>query len=143
MIRDEPNGMLLYSPMIDYMHDIMTKKQKRTNIVNNIFKPSSLAFANKSIKSGNYYILDKYDLVIRKNDQNKAKSAYGWIYDADGDPINIHINKVLLDTNSQDITIITLQHLKTKFPAVFKAPRGQLYRIYSQLNFEDIDINNI
>lgn len=143
MIRETPDGPLLYVPMIKYMNEIMTKKRDRTKIVDNIFRADVLPTINKSIKSGNYYILDKYDLVIRKNDQNKPKSAYGWIYDSDGDPINIHINKVLLDTNSNDITIVTLQQLKAKFPSLFKSPRGQLWKIYSTLNFEDIDISNI
>lgn len=143
MVRDPETGLLLYTPMIKHMEDIMAKKKKRSKQVDDIFKASELPFANKSIKSGNYYILDKYDLLIRKLDQNKVKSAYGWIYDKDGDPINIHINKVLLDTNSQDITVVTLQQLKIKFPNLFKPPRGQIWRVYNNLNFEDIDISNI
>lgn len=143
MTRDPETGMLLYVPMMKHMEEIMDKKRKRSKQVDDIFKASALPFANKSIKTGNYYILDKYDLLIRKLDQNKPKSAFGWIYDKDGDPINIHINRVLLDTNSEDITVLTLQQLKTKFPNMFKPPRGQIWRVYNNLNFEDIDINKI
>lgn len=143
MIRESPDGPLLYAPMIQYMNDIMTKKRQRVKVVDNIFRSDILAFANKSIKSGNYYILDRYNLVIRKLEQNKAKSAYGWVYDSEGYPINIHINKMLLDTNSDNITIVTLQLLKNKFPTIFKPPRGQLWKIYSKLQLDDVDIENV
>lgn len=143
LIREPETGLLLHGPMIGYMNDIMTKKQKRSKAVDTIFRPDLLPIANKSIKSGNYYILDKYKLVIRKLDQNKPKSAYGWVYDKDGSPINIHISKILLDTNSDDITIVTLQQLKAKFPTIFKPPRGQLYKIYNSLHDKSIDISNI
>lgn len=143
LIYDSETGLLLNGPMINYMDDIMNKKQERTEVVNNLFQPNSLPFANKSIKNGNYYMLDKYNLVIRKAEQNKTKSAYGWVYNDNNEPINIHIKQVLIETNSNDITIVTLQYLKSKFPNIFKSPRGQLYKIYAALELPGLDIDKI
>lgn len=143
MYRENPEGPLLYRPMVEYMEDIMTKKQGRNKIVDSIFRADALSCANRSIKSGNYYILDKYNIIIRKSEQNKTKSAYGWVYNANNEPINIHIPKVLLDTNSKDITVVTLQHLKSKFPTLFRAPRGHIFHIYSMLDLADVDITQI
>lgn len=142
-IRDTPDGPLLNVNMMNYIEDIMKHKQYRSNIVDTIFDPEIISFANKSIKSGNFYIFDKYNLVIRKNDQNKPKSAFGWVYDEEGDPINIHIPKMLLDTNSDNITAVTLQTIKSKYPNIFKEPRGQLYRIYAMTDKVNINILNI
>ena len=143
LIYDDATGLYLNKPMIEYMNDIMNKKKIRVKHVDAFFQPEMLSFANKSIKTGNYYILDKFDLVIRKLDQNKSKSAYGWVYDEQGDPINIHINKMLLSTNSDNITVVTLQKLKAKFPTIFKPPRGQLYKIYSNINIPNVNISKI
>lgn len=143
MYHETPEGPLLHRPMVEYMEDIMTKKQGRSKVVDSIFRADALACANRSIKSGNFYILDKYNIIIRKSEQNKTKSAYGWTYNADNEPINIHIPKVLLDTNSKDITTVTLQNMKAKFPALFKAPRGHIYRVYSMVNLPDVDITKI
>lgn len=143
MYRETEDGPLLYRPMVEYMEDIMLKKKGRTKIVDSIFRADALHCANKSIKSGNFYILDKYNIIIRKAEQNKTKSAYGWVYNENNEPINIHIPKVLLDTNSKDITTVTLQQLKAKFPTLFKPPRGHIYRVYSLLNLPNVDITKI
>ena len=86
--------------------------------------------------------LDKYNLPIRKNFQDSRKSAFGWKYNSNQEPINIHINDILLQTESQDILKITLQQLKTQFPTLFKPPRGIIYKIYST-EFPDINIDEL
>ena len=109
---------------------------------NEIFDPAKLEFMNKSVRNCNYYMLDKFGLVIRKNFQDSKKTAFGWRYDTDNQPINIHINDILLQTNSSQIRDITLQQLKNQFPSLFKPPRGTIYRVYSVV-FPEIDLDKL
>ena len=126
----DPNT-ILNEPMIDYMDSIL-KINKNNNIIKDeLFTGETLECVNSSIRNGNFYMLDKYGLPIRKNFQDSRKSAFGWKYNANQEPINIHINDILLQTESDDIQIITLQQLKTQFPTLFKPPRGIIYKIYS------------
>lgn len=128
--------------MEKYMSDLMSEKDKSDTRVDNRFSSERLAFVNKSVKNGNYYVIDKYNLIIRKNDFNNKKSAYGWVYDENDDPINLHIDSILLKTQSPDIKLITIQQLKRAYPTLFKAPRGVLYKIYSTLDL-GVDVKNL
>lgn len=128
--------------MEKYMSDLMNKKGKSDEAVDTQFNNERLQFANKSVKNGNFYIIDKYHLIIRKNEFNNKKSAYGWVYDENKEPINIHIDSILLKTQSDDITMITLQQLKREYPTLFKSPRGMLFKIYSTINL-GIDIDKL
>ena len=135
----DPNTILNES-MIEYMDSIL-KINKTNNIIKDeLFTGDVLDCVNSSIRNGNYYMLDKYGLPIRKNFQDSRKSAFGWKYNSEQQPINIHINDILLQTESDDIQIITLQQLKTQFPSLFKAPRGIIYKIYST-EFPEINID--
>lgn len=125
-----------------YMHDLMNKKGKSDKVVDTQFNNERLQFANKSVKNGNFYVIDKYNLIIRKNEFNNKKSAYGWIYDENKEPINIHIDSILLKTQSDDITTITLQQLKREYPTLFKSPRGMLFKIYSTIDL-GIDVSKL
>jgi hypothetical protein len=111
----------------------MERKRENDEIVDEKFNSKSLSIINETVKDGNFYILDKYNLVIRKNYYNYSRSPYGWKYDEENDPVNIHINPILLKTKSPDITSITLQQLKQSYPIPFKRPRGMLFRIYTIL----------
>ena len=127
--------MIKVNPVMEaYMAEIMSGKAKSDEHIDNQFNSERLQFINKSVKNGNVYIIDKHGLIIRKNEFNNKKSAYGWVYDESGDPINIHIDTILLKTQSPDITALTIQRLQREYPTLFKSPRGILYRIYTTLN---------
>lgn len=130
-------------PMEDYMRNIMNGKQISDNKIDKHFDNNTLQFINKYVKNENYYIFDKYNLVIRKKEFNNKKSPYGWIYNDEHEPINIHIDTMLMKMNSNDIQTITLQHINHEFPAVLKAPRGVLYKIYTTVNTDSNVVNFI
>ena len=127
--------------MKQYMDMLANNKVRYESVKSNLFDPNKLAMVNKTVRNDNYYMLDKYGLVIRKECQNSKKTAFGWKYYED-EPVNIHIGDLLLKTNSKDIQIITLQQIKEQFPTVFNAPRGVIYKVYSEM-FPNIDLNNL
>lgn len=126
--------VVINKDILAYMQKVLESKVKTDKIKNDLFDPNELKFINDSVHNGNYYMLDKYGFVIRKNFQNYKKSAFGWRYNDNNEPINIHIKDILLQTNSEQIKEITLQHLKHQFPNLFKPPRGTLYKIYSNIS---------
>ena len=127
--------------MKQYMDMLANNKVRYESVKSNLFDPNKLKMVNASVRNDNYYMLDKYGLVIRKECQNSKKTAFGWKYYED-EPVNIHIGDLLLKTNSKDIQIITLQQIKEQFPTVFNAPRGVIYKVYSEM-FPNIDLNNL
>jgi hypothetical protein len=93
-----------------------------------------LSNINKYIRAGNYYMLDMFELVIRKNCFKKYKSPFGWDWinlDGEDIPYNIHIDKLLIEVDSPDIKLITLKKIAKMFPQELKE-RGILYRAYSE-----------
>ena len=122
-----------------YMRQMISEHKDANNLADEKFRDNRLSFVNSNIKTDNKYILDKYNLVIKRNEFNKTKTAFGWVYDADGDPINIHINPNLLETKSNDITFVTLQQLKQKYPTLFQA-RGVMYKVYTHETGIGIDV---
>ncbi len=128
--------------MLNYMNSILAVKVKTDERKDQLFDPSELPVVNSGVRNNNYYMLDKYGLVIRKDFQNNKKSAFGWRYNSDNEPINIHIDNILLQTNSNNIRDITLQQLKHHYPSLFNPPRGVIYKIYST-TFPDINLDNI
>lgn len=117
--------------MLQYMDSILKINKANNEIKDDLFTGKVLKCVNSSIRNGNYYMLDKYGLPIRKNFQDSKKTAFGWKYNSNKEPINIHINDILLQTESQAIQTVTLQQLKTQFPTLFKPPRGIIYKIYA------------
>lgn len=99
--------------------------------VDKLFAEDTLPIVNRAVKGGNYYALDEYNLVIRKNAYNNKKIAFGWIYNEHRRPVNIHIDPMLITIKSKDIQTLTLQKLQRDFRPVFKEPSGVLYRVYS------------
>lgn len=137
----DPNTKI-NNDMLEYMDSILKINKANNEIKDELFTGKVLKYVNSSIRNGNYYMLDKYGLPIRKNFQDSKKSAFGWRYNENQEPINIHINDILLQTDSQDIQKITLQQLKTQFPTLFKPPRGIIYKIYAS-EFPDISIDEL
>ena len=134
--------LIINSEMLAYMKKISESKTITDKIKNELFDPNDLKIVNNSVHNGNYYMIDKYGLVIRKNFQNSKKTAFGWKYNDNNEPINIHIGELLLKTNSNQIREITLQQLKHRYPNLFKPPRGIIYKIYSNV-FPEINLENL
>lgn len=142
-VDDDGKAYKINPVMADYMNQIIKKSKKKDKEADELFEEDErLVFINNKIKSNNKCIFDKYNLIIKRNDFGKENSAFGWVWDMNHEPINIHINKVLLDTNSDDITIITLQQLKNKFPTLFTS-RGLLYKVYTKNKELGIDVNEL
>ena len=137
----DPNTIINQN-MLNYMHSILKINNNNNKIKDEIFTNKTLKCVNSSIRNGNFYILDKYGLPIRKNFQDSKKTAFGWKYNNEQEPINIHIDDILLKTESKDIQRLTLQQLKIQFASLFKSPRGIIYKIYSN-EFPDIDLENL
>ena len=134
--------IIINQDMLNYMIKISQSKVITDERKNELFDPNKLAFINKSVRNDNYYMVDKYGLPIRKNFQDSKKTAFGWKYNSNNEPINIHIGDILLQTNSDQIREITLQQLKNQYPNLFKPPRGTIYKIYSTL-YPEIDLETL
>lgn len=128
--------------MRNYMTNLFESKNKTEKKKDILFNPKRLSMVNSSVRNGNYYMLDRYGLVIRKNQQNSKKTAFGWRYDSNNEPINIHIGDIMLQTNSDQIRKITLQQMKYQWPNLFTPPRGLIYKVYSEL-FPEINLETI
>lgn len=128
--------------MRNYMTNLFESKNKTEKKKDILFNPKRLSMVNSSVRNGNYYMLDRYGLVIRKNQQNSKKTAFGWRYDSNNEPINIHIGDIMLQTNSDQIRKITLQQMKYQWPNLFAPPRGLIYKVYSEL-FPEINLETI
>ena len=130
--------------MLHYMNHILKINKTNNEMKDEIFTGKDLKCVNSSIRNNNFYTFDKYKLPIRKSCQDSKKTAFGWRYNENQEPINIHIDNILLQTESKDIQKITLQQLKQQpaFANLFKPPRGIIYKIYSsempELNIENI-----
>ena len=134
--------IIINQDMLEYMLKLSKCKIVTDEHKDELFNPERLEFMNKSVRNGNYYMIDKYGLLIRKNFQDSKKTAFGWKYNDQNEPINIHINDILLQTNSNQIREITLQQLKNQYPNLFKPPRGTIYKVYSvlypEINLEEL-----
>lgn len=127
----DPNTKI-NEPMKEYMESILKINKTNNEIKDELFTSTALKSVNQSIRNGNFYILDKYGLPIRKQFQDSKKSPFGWRYNEQQEPINIHIDSILLNTNSEDILKMTLRQLKSQFPTQFNPPRGIIYKIYTE-----------
>lgn len=134
--------LIINKDMLHYMQKLSAHKNTSDNYTDDIFKNNVLENINKSVHNGNYYMLDKYGLIIRKNFQNSRKSAFGWKYNKNNEPINIHVSDILLQTSSNKIQEITLQQLKRQFPLLFNPPRGIIYKIYNAI-YPDINLDEL
>jgi hypothetical protein len=117
---------------------------KITNQLSAVFYcENALQDMNKIIRKGNFYALDKFNLIIRKNDKDKIKSPFGWVFSEENEPINIHINSILLRLNKKNIDDVckqTLVDIKNKFPEIFA--RQKIWKkVYSD-KFPEIIFND-
>lgn len=141
--------------MDKYMDSIMNMKHETDNTISQFFDSKRLYIINKNVRNGNFYTIDRFGLVIRKDEYGNTRSPYGWRYytprnisseDYEGidnkEPINIHINDILLQTNSPDIQKVTIQYLQRENPSLFKGPRGILYKVYTSLNINEYTLSD-
>ncbi|MFA5720212.1 MAG: hypothetical protein WC939_04040 [Acholeplasmataceae bacterium] len=94
-----------------------------------VFNKETLPTFNNRIRSGNFYAVDKFGLMIRKNDFNNQKSPFGWVKN-DDEILNIHVKIHEGITDLSKVKELTLRSLKTKFPTLFKVEKGILNRFY-------------
>lgn len=89
---------------------------------NNVVKGAAKANPNR-------YMLDKFGLVIRKNDINKQLPT-GYIKNESDEYININVDKTLLQFEPKKVLYDTLDRLyqNTKFPK-----NGVVSKIYKEL----------
>ena len=125
--------------VLNYMNKLNDTSNRENSRKDQIFNAKTLKFVNTSVKNANYYILDRYGLILRKNCMDNKKSAFGWRYDDNDEPISLHISDILIKTNSNEIQILTLQSIKRQFPNAFKKPRGIYYKVYKEM-FKNVDI---
>jgi len=116
--------------MMKYMENNGVKQIKNNAFHTELFKCPKLEKFNVSVKNGNTYSVDKYGLPMRKSEYESKKTPFGWAINEQGEPINIHINYILVQTSSNDIKKLTLQYLKSKFGTLFKGPKGVIYKLY-------------
>lgn len=134
MIEQE-DGIKIYKDMLDVMNQIISKQDNIDIEHDKLFKNTKLIKTNKNIKNGNYYNVDKYGLLYRKNDFMKTKSIYGWKNNEYGEPINIHIDESLIQMNDPDIRKIMLQKLYKINKTAF-GQKGKYREAYNELELE-------
>lgn len=117
--------------MLAYMKRLESTEDTNNNETALLFAKDQLEVINNTIHNENYYKLDRFGLLIRKNFQNDKRSPFGWVF-YDGVPINIHINDILIKTNDPNIRSITIQTIKKMFPKLISA-RGTITRLYTMV----------
>ena len=121
----------------DIMKQMLNYTHNEDEDLNEYFTRDTLLCVNKQLKAGNYYAFDKYQLIIRRKEYNNLKSAYGWIYNELKEPICIHIDNTLIQTNADNIAKLTLQRIRTLFPSEFKHAGKSIYdRVNNVFNLD-------
>lgn len=128
--------------VLKYLNDRLHNSTPESSLQSSIFTKDALPMANRTVKHGNYYAIDKYGLVIRKSFRGSQRSEYGWEFNDNDEPVNVHVSSILIRTRSrEDIQLTTLKLLKDRFPAAFR-PNGLIRRVYSIL-YPHIDIDKL
>ena len=121
----------------DIMKQMLNYTHNEDEDLNEYFTRDRLLCVNKQLKAGNYYAFDKYQLIIRRKEYNNLKSPYGWVYNELKEPICIHIDKTLIQTNADNIARLTLQRIRNMFPSEFKHAGKSIYeRVNNVLNLD-------
>lgn len=96
---------------------------------NNITKQGANQNTKQIKTNSNRYLLDKFGLVIRKNDANKQLPT-GYTKNENDEYVNINIDKTLLQFEPKKVLYDTLDRLykNTKFPK-----NGIVSKIYKEL----------
>lgn len=140
MIVHYKNKLNINYTMKNYLENMYDNIDESNESITNCFdKYSKLSF-NRRLKNKNFYMLDRYNLIIRKEDQNKIKSPYGWIYH-NNEPICMHIDDILLRTSDDKYNIqhLTIQKLKNKFPKFFAPSNPSIIKLYDAFSKELAD----
>jgi len=113
-----------------FMEYIITSHIDTTDI---LFSNTNLDFVNTLGKNvNNKFGMDKYGLIIRKNDFGKKNSASGWKYDTDNNVVNIHVCNVISRTDTE-IFEDTIDIIYKMFSMTFKSNRTTLSKIYNTI----------
>lgn len=131
---------IVHNILADEIMSKLLRQTKTEDVTLDIyFNKEDLLCVNKSLKEGNYYAFDKYSLIIRRKFLNDEKSLYGWTYNENKEPISIHVDKMLIRTNTLAgvIAKTTFQKLRNKFPAEFKKGNKSTYeKVVKNFNLE-------
>lgn len=120
----------------DVMNSIMMNNEVSNNVRGTIFDESLKLYSiNSSVRNKNYYTLDKYGLVIRRDNQNDVKSPFGWCL-IDNEPVNIHVGDTILINN---VRKTVMQKMKQRWRPQFEL-KGMLRRAILCLsaNIDDV-----
>lgn len=98
--------------------------------INNIkpFCDTKYDIVNQSINLNNYYMIDKYGIVIKYKEYN-TNDAYSWTYDIKHDPISIFITSGKENKKNKTYNALTKQY-KLR-PELFTASRSVINILYS------------
>lgn len=136
-----PPKIVINERMKEFMQNIMDGNEISNDIRDVIFGMHLKQFSiNSAVRNNNFYALDKYGLVIRKEEQNNSKSPFGWQF-VDGDPVNIHVS-VIAATKQENIRRATLQYLKQRWKLQFEA-KGLIQRAMNSLSSDLDSISDI
>lgn len=127
---------VVINPLIKkMMKNILNNTMNESEILDSYFVKEAIPPLNRNCRQCNYYIFDRYGLIIRRAHFNDPRKAYGWTKDDNGEPVCIHIDKSLIDVNAPNIRELTLSTLKTKFKAEF-GEKGVYGRVSKQMNIK-------
>lgn len=98
--------------------------------INNIkpFCDTKYDIVNQSINLNNYYMIDKYGIVIKYKEYN-TNDVYSWTYDIKHDPISIFITSGKENKKNKTYNALTKQY-KLR-PELFTASRSVINILYS------------
>ena len=99
--------------------------------INNIkpFCDTKYDIVNQSINLNNYYMIDKYGIVIKYKEYN-TNDVYSWTYDIKHDPISIFITSGKENKKIKTYNALTKQY-KLR-PELFTASRSVINILYSE-----------
>lgn len=98
--------------------------------INNIkpFCDTKYDIVNQSVNLNNYYMIDKYGIVIKYKEYN-TNDVYSWTYDIKHDPISIFITSGKENKKNKTYNALTKQY-KLR-PELFTASRSVINILYS------------
>ena len=98
--------------------------------INNIkpFCDTKYDIVNQSINLNNYYMIDKYGIIIKYKEYN-TNDVYSWTYDIKHDPISIFITSGKENKKNKTYNALTKQY-KLR-PELFTASRSVINILYS------------
>lgn len=99
--------------------------------INNIkpFCDTKYDIVNQSINLNNYYMIDKYNIIIKYKEYN-TNDVYSWTYDIKHDPVSIFITSGKDNKKNKTYNALTKQY-KLR-PELFTATRSVINILYSE-----------